>query len=307
MNAPADEPSSSASPGYAMPDPSYRAPRVHHTSHIRLFVIFVVSLAVVIAAVIGVRALVVKPVRQPVCPQDCHGPPKRPGKLLPSVRPGPPAPTGVLKSSARADRGVTAQTDARPGAMPGSVAHDDAARPQAAVRAGQPMVEAVAPFKLFDRLQATDSDGGFSFSYPDDNVGKDATSVSWHEGDNTVWLFGGLTDSTPRQIAQRVVRKVSANATLSYEIPNARVGYQSGYGEIDDFVPQNSSGTYDPQRVVVLVAVRNGVALVAAAAGPTYWPAQPEGHPSGAELSTIDNGTFYYWVNSFRWKDDPPR
>jgi len=307
MNGPTDEPSPSASPGYAMPDHSYRAPRVHHTSHIRLLVIFAVSLAVVIGAVIGVRALVVKPVRQPVCPQDCHGPPKGPpGGVLPPVRPGPPAPTGVLKSPAAAGQRSAVGTDARPGAAPGSAANSDVPRAQSAARAGVPMTQAVSPFSWFKQFQAKDSDGGFSFAYPD-KARRDATSVTWNDGDNTVMLFGGPTDSTAQQIAQRVVKIVSPNATLSYEIPNARVGYESGYGEIDDFVPQNSSGTYDPQRVVVMVAVRNGIALVATAAGPTYWPAQAGGHPTGAKLLEIDQGAFYYWVNSFRWKGDPPR
>jgi hypothetical protein len=305
VNGPTNEPPS-ASPGYAMPDRSYRAPRVHHTSHVRLFVIFAVSLAVLIAVAIGVRALVVKPVRQPVCPQDCQGPPKGPpGGVLPSVRPAPPAPTGVLKAPA-ADQGSAASAQSTPDAIPGSAATTDGPRPQTATRAGLPMTQAVAPFEFFKQFHAKDSDGGFWFAYPD-KASRYATSVTWNDGDNTVMLFGGPTDSDPQEIAQRFVKKVSPNATLSYRIPNARVGYQSGYGEIDDFVPLNSSGSYDPQRVVVMVAVKNGVALVAAAAGPTYWPAQPSGHPTGAKLLEIDEGVFYYWVNSFRWKDDPPR
>jgi hypothetical protein len=270
-------------------------------------VIFAVSLAVVIAAVIGIRALVVKPVRQPVCPQDCQGPPTRPpGGVLPGVRrPGPPAPTGVLQSPPGTSEGSA--TDSRtPGATPGPAANTHGPRPQSAVRAGVPMTQAVSPFSWFKQFQAKDSDGGFSFAYPD-KARRDATSVTWNDGDNTVMLFGGPTGSTPRDIAQRVVKIVSPNATLSYEIPNARVGYESGYGEIDDFVPLNSSGSYNPQRVVVMVAVKNGVALVAAAAGPTYWPAQAGGHPTGAKLLEIDKGAFYYWVNSFRWQGDPPR
>jgi hypothetical protein len=304
MTSPAGEPSS-LPPAYDIPDHGHRAPPVRHTSHVRLLLIFAVSLAVVIAAVIGIRALVVKPVRQPVCPQDCHGPPTRPpGGVLPGVRPGPPPPTGVLQAPAGTGKGSAAGSHT--GATAGPAANTDSRRPQTAARAGVPMTETVTPFDFFTRLRATDRDGGFSFAHPD-HARTDATSASWVDGDNAVMLFGGPTDSNPRDIAQRVVHKVSANATLSYEIPNARVGYEGGYGEIDDFAPLNSSGSYNPQRVVVVVAVKNGVALVAAAAGPTYWPAQAGGHPSGAELSAIDNGAFYYWVNSFRWKGDPPR
>ena len=58
MSTPSDKPSSSPAP--ALPDHTDRVPQVHHTSHVRLFLIFAASLAVVIAATIGVRALLVK-------------------------------------------------------------------------------------------------------------------------------------------------------------------------------------------------------------------------------------------------------
>jgi hypothetical protein len=57
---------------------------VRHTSHARLLLIFAVSLAVIIAVVFGLRALVVKPVPAPHCPQDCIAPPiGPPGGVLP--------------------------------------------------------------------------------------------------------------------------------------------------------------------------------------------------------------------------------
>lgn len=291
MSAPSDKPSSSP-------------PQVHHTSHVRLLLIFAASLAVVIAAVIGVRALIVKPTPQPICPQDCKGPVKGPPRVTqPSVAPGPPLPTGVLSPPAGAGQG----NPAGPQGKSQNSSEAPAEFRQAAVPPGS-MTQAVQPVQIFGQFHATDSDGGFSFSYPAFAT-KDSQGVSWVDTNNhdSVALLGGKTDSTPQEIAQRVVKKISPNATLAYQIPNARVGYQSGYGEIDDFDPQNSSGSYDPQRVIVMVAVKNGVALVAVATGPTYWPAHPVGHPTGAELAEVNNTPFYYWVNSFRWKDDPPR
>jgi hypothetical protein len=293
MNAPTGEPSSSASPAYALPDHSYIAPRVRHTSHIRLIVIFGVSLAVVIGAVFGVRALIVKPVPTPHCPQDCQGPPKGPpGGVPPGVGPGLPVPTRVPNPP--------------PGAARGSAATTPNPRAQPAAAVGQPTGQTVKPVESFKRFPSS-GDGAFSVSYPD-GASVNANGVSWTDGYDRGQLFGVPADNlSPREIAQRFVKAKFPNATLAYEIPNARVGYESGYGEIDDVIPQSSSGPYDPQRVLIMVAVKNGLALVAEAAGRYFWPKNYQGHPTGASIEMVDYPEFSYWVNSFRWKDDPLR
>ncbi len=60
-------------------------------------------------------------------------------------------------------------------------------------------------------------------------------------------------------------------------------------------------------RLIVMVAVKNDLALVAAASGP-YHPFGPDfgpGKPSGANLQlALDMGKY---VNSFRWRGDPAR
>jgi hypothetical protein len=291
MSTPSDEPSPSSSP-----DHSDRTPAVHHTSHLRLLLIFAASLALVIGAFFAVREWVFNPVHQPVCPQDCHGPPKGPPHVVqPTGQPGPPLPSGVLNPPA-SGQNSSSSSHATP--------QVDREAPRAAATAGQPLTQAVTPVQIFGQFQASDADGGFSFEYPA-YAHKDQKGVSWRDAGNDVILLGGRTESTPKEIAQRIVRLLSPNATLSYEVPNARLGYESGYGEIDDFVPQSSGGSYVPQRVIVMVAVKNGVALVASAAGPVY--NHRGGHPTGAKLFEVDRTPFYYWVNSFRWKGDPPR
>jgi hypothetical protein len=84
------------------------------------------------------------------------------------------------------------------------------------------------------------------------------------------------------------------------------VGYQPGYGVVKDEYPQDASGTFSRLRIVVMVAVKDDYALVAAAIGP-YHQFSPEfgsGHPSGVNLQlALDMGKY---VNSFTWRQ-PPR
>jgi len=97
------------------------------------------------------------------------------------------------------------------------------------------------------------------------------------------------------------------DAAKVYEIPNAMVGYQPGYGEVADDHPQDSAGKYVRLRLLVMVAVKSGLAPVAAAVGPyhQFSPDFGSGHPSGANLElALDMGKY---VNSFQWRGDPPR
>jgi hypothetical protein len=288
MNIPTGEPLSSASP----------APTVRHTSHLRLFAIFVLGLAVAIAAVFGVRALVVKPHHHRVCPQDCRHPPiGRPRGVVPGVGPGAAVPTAVPTPPPGAAEGSCAQ------------AGSDALAPTPAP-VGDPGTQAATPVESFDRVHA--KDGRLAFANPP-NPRVDPHGVSWTVHEDPAQLFGvPANNQTPHQIAQQFIKARFPNATLGYEIPNARVGYQAGYGEIDNLVPQNSSGPYNPQRVLIMVAVKNGTAVIAEAAGPVFYPEDPGGsimHATGAELQIIDDGNalFGYWVNSVTWKGDPPR
>ena len=255
------------------------APTVPHTSHLRLVVIFALSLTVAVTVVFGVRALVVKPVHHPVCPQDCRHPPiGPPGGVLPGVGPGPPVPTAVPSPEPESAERLGGTGNSEP--------------------VYQPATQAGKPVESWDHFHT--KDGAFSFAYPD-NATEDANGVSWTYQDDTAQIFGVPANSlTPQQIAQRFIKANFPNATLGYEIPNAQVGYRSGYGEIDDLVPQNSSGPYNPQRVLIMVAVKNGTAIVVEAAGPVFYPADPVGsimHATGARLQIADdpNALFAYW------------
>lgn len=161
----------------------------------------------------------------------------------------------------------------------------------------------------------TAGNGEFSVQYPGPGTAYQATFnpngvvLNFDRGDTgTLELFGEPAgDRTPRQIADDLIRNKYPDATKAYEIPNALVGYQPGYGEVADDYPQGSSGSYSRLRLLVMVAVKNEVALVAAAVGPyhKFSPDFGSGHPSGANLQiALDMGKY---VNSFAWRGDPPR
>ena len=161
----------------------------------------------------------------------------------------------------------------------------------------------------------TSADGSFSFSYPGPGTAYEATVnengvvLNFVAGDTgTLVLFGEpARNRTPQQITDDLIQENYPDAEVDYEIPNASVGYQPGYGVVADEYPQDSTGTYTRLRLLVMVAVKNDVALIAAAAGPyhEFSPHFGTGHPSGANLQLAMDMAKY--VNSFAWRGDPPR
>jgi hypothetical protein len=161
----------------------------------------------------------------------------------------------------------------------------------------------------------TSPDGAYSFSYPgpgtayEATVNPDGVVLDFVGGDTgTLELFGQpARDHTPQQIADELIEENYPDATVDYEIPNASVGYQPGYGVVVDDYPQDSTGTFTRLRLLLMVAVKNDLALIAAAVGP-YHEFSPDfgtGHPSGANLQLAMDMAKY--VNSFAWRGDPPR
>jgi hypothetical protein len=158
-------------------------------------------------------------------------------------------------------------------------------------------------------------EGAFSVAYPGEGTAYEITfdppgmrgvRAKYVGGDTGVLnLFGEpARDRTARQVVEEVVKSQFPSATVDYEIPNASVGYEPGYGVIADVYPRDSSSTYQRLRVIVMAAVRHDYALIATAAGPfhEFSPDYGTGHPSGANLEVaMDMGKY---VNSFRWNGD---
>jgi hypothetical protein len=157
------------------------------------------------------------------------------------------------------------------------------------------------------------TDGEFSVQYPaPGSLYKATLYQDWVEmeyvgGDTgTLDLWGEPAGTrSPKQVIDKMIAEYYPDAVLDYEIPNAMVGYEPGYGAVFDQYPQDSSGSYARLRLVALCAVKNDYALVATAVGPyhEFTPDFGSGHPSAANLAlALDMGKY---VNSFRWHSGP--
>lgn len=153
------------------------------------------------------------------------------------------------------------------------------------------------------------ADGSFSVQYPGPGSAYEATllpdgvELEFTGGDTGMLELFGLpaANRTAKQVAEDLIDEYYPDAATEYEIPNAMVGYEPGYGVVADDYPQDASGSFTRLRLIVMVAVKNDVALVASAIGPyrEFTPDFGTGHPSGANLQlAIDMGKY---VNSFRW------
>lgn len=154
-------------------------------------------------------------------------------------------------------------------------------------------------------------DGAFSVQYPGPGTAYEATldpdgvELKFTGGDTgTMELFGQPAEGrSAKQITESLVADHFPNATLDYEIPNAMVGYEPGYGVVYDEYPQDTRGSFTRLRLLVMVAVKNDYALVAAAIGPYHEFTRDfgTGHPSGVNMQlAMDMGKY---VNSFRWTE----
>ncbi|MGI9123725.1 MAG: zinc ribbon domain-containing protein [Mycobacterium sp.] len=158
-------------------------------------------------------------------------------------------------------------------------------------------------------------DGTFSVAYPAPGSAYEITTQSrgvtsrFTGGDGGVMQFFSepANGRSARDIARAVVKKAYPDAKFAYEIPNAMVGYQPGYGELADDWPQGANSPFSRVRILVMTAVKNDLALVAFATGPyhAFGPDFGPGPPSGTNLQIAQDMGKY--INSFQWKGDPRR
>jgi hypothetical protein len=161
----------------------------------------------------------------------------------------------------------------------------------------------------------TAADGSFSVSYPvpgaayDVTIEPDGVIADWTGGDGgTMRLFSRPANGRDaKQIAEELLQSGFPDARTAYELPNATVGFHLGYGEVADFQPVGAVSASGRLRVIIIVAVKDDLALVAAAHGPfrEFTPSFGPGPPSPANLQIAQDMGKY--VNSFRWRGDPLR
>ncbi|WP_431234268.1 hypothetical protein ACQ856_06615 [Mycolicibacterium psychrotolerans] len=158
-------------------------------------------------------------------------------------------------------------------------------------------------------------DGSFSVSYPSPGTAYDVTTepngvrAELNVGDGgTLRLFSEPAKGrNARQVADDLLNQIFPDAVTSYELPNAILGYEPGYGEVADDWPKGTATDARHQRIIIIVAVKNDLALVAGAVGPfhQFGPDDGPGPPSPANLDIAKDMGKY--VNSFMWRGDPPR
>lgn len=155
-------------------------------------------------------------------------------------------------------------------------------------------------------------DESFSVGYPPEGVAftittdNNGVTAKWNVGDGgTLRLFGTPAEGREaRQVVEDFMAGAFPDAVIAYEIPNATVGYHPGYGVVADFVSRKRSDTL---RVIVIAAVKNDLALVAAAEGPflQFGPGVGPGPPSPANVQIAQIMGKY--LDSFMWRGDEPR
>lgn len=169
------------------------------------------------------------------------------------------------------------------------------------------------PVAVNPRFTAADAAFGVSYPAPSSvySVTTDETGVTarYLTGDGGVLRLWGepARGRSPRQIATELIANTYPDARTAYEIPNALVGYRPGYGLALDTWPDGINAEYSRNRVLVVVAVKDDLALIAGAVGPyhEFGPDFGSGPPTGASLEIAEDMGKY--VNSFSWRGDPPR
>jgi hypothetical protein len=248
-------------PGYGVPPGSYSAPLPRSTSPARLIVAVGAVLAVAVGVVSAISVKASPAAVHYACPPDCGRPPI-----------GPPV-----------------------GGEPGQA-------PVAEPPAATPPNEPVVAVKTFPRF--TSKDGAFSVAYlagADVTKSDDGITLTFDRMDGEIRLFGTPANNrTPRQIVEQYIQKNYRTAQTAYQIPNAMVGYEPGYGEVDDFSLENPNAASKRGRLLVMTAVKNGLALVAVAEGPMIrFTPRTSAHPSAVNMmiaQLMGNS-----VNSFTW------
>ena len=168
---------------------------------------------------------------------------------------------------------------------------------------------------LVDGSTYTSSQYGYSLQYSTQNITPSqvtGSTIAWdatlQDNSEVSWAFTG-TNPQGRG-AQTIVGDVQANnfpdATLAFTIPGADIGYTPGYGNVYDLTTSPGNGQAVHQRLVVMAAIKRGIAVVVVGLGP-YQQTDPQsdGHPSPADTPLVHLGDFQESLESVTWPGDP--
>ena len=162
----------------------------------------------------------------------------------------------------------------------------------------------------------TSSQYGVSLEYSTANITPSqttASSISWdaqlNDGSEVSWtaLGGKANGRSASQIVNDVQSSNFPDAQEAYSIPDASVGYTLGQGKVYDITIAPANGQAEHDRLVVMAAVKGGLAVIIAGYGP-YEQSSPNssGHPNPAETPLVHLGDFEETSMSVTWPGEPP-
>jgi hypothetical protein len=142
---------------------------------------------------------------------------------------------------------------------------------------------------------------GFSVEYPGYAPARqDDRSIGWDlsagNGQYSVDVVGGSAHGrTPEQVVNDITSNNFSDYSYVYQVPGAEVGYNGGSGAVYDGESASFFGSASESRVVVLAAVRGGVAIAVVGQGDAMQSSGDHPDPSGLPVSgfvdDLVNGT----------------
>lgn len=159
----------------------------------------------------------------------------------------------------------------------------------------------------------TSSSYGYSLEYTSDlaPAKTDGASIGWAgtvrgNGAPVSWTFTG--DAANGRSAQDIVDALQQanfqSASYIYTIPGAELGYMDGFGKVYSLSIQPASGQSMDGRLVIMVAVRNNVAVELVGVGPFQKTTYSDGHPNPAQTPIVN--WFDLSANSVTWQGETP-
>jgi zinc-ribbon domain len=115
----------------------------------------------------------------------------------------------------------------------------------------------------------------------------------------------GANHRSAAQVVEQIQAKSYPNATLAYHIPGAEMGYNDGYGNVYDIRFAVAGGESARRRLIVIAAVKNGLAVELVSVGPFRASNYKDDlHPNPANTKIVNY--FDDIVNTVRFPGDPP-
>lgn len=172
------------------------------------------------------------------------------------------------------------------------------------------------PGRLSASHRYTSSRYGFSLDYSTANIKPShvtSASIAWDgtlsDGSEVAWSFTGVpaTGRSPEQIVSAAQSNNFSDAQQAYTIPDAGIGYTGGFGNVYDVNISTGSGSEVHDRLVIVAAVRGGLAVVMVGLGP-YKRTSPssDSQPNPADTPLVELGDFEENIGSVTFPGQPP-